>query len=306
MAKKEKIALTPEERLAKLNRKRDKRKIFGETFFKACALFLAVVFVYAAAYVAFGGGRTVYQSTYTPPAAVVGGSGTVVGGGDGTAAGGEVSSEAQAAVDAINTATAAAANASYHWTRNCVVENISVGDKTQAINDIIHMVDENADLNSVVGGFLGQGSREGDYAPGKDAAEVFGNDQYALKGTSLQAADLQGLTVEGTKYTFTLPVSDNPQKDGKTPLSRLTNDFITQDEVATGVKDALGMFSSLLTVKSSDVSFDQIQVTVELNDAGQLTAMSFSYYMDVKSLALNIATGTGNGTVSVAYSNFVY
>ena len=40
MAKKEKIALTPEERLAKLNRKRDKRKIFGETFFKACALFL--------------------------------------------------------------------------------------------------------------------------------------------------------------------------------------------------------------------------------------------------------------------------
>ena len=306
MAKKEKIALTPEERLAKLNRKRDKRKIFGETFFKACALFLAVVFVYAAAYVAFGGGRTVYQSTYTPPAAVIGGSGTVVGGGDGTAAGGEVSSEAQAAVDAINTATAAAASASYHWTRNCVVKDISVGNATETLNGIIHRVDPNADLNSVVGGFLGQGSREGDYAPGKDAAEVFGNDQYALKGTSLQAADLQGLTVEGTKYTFTLPVSDNPQKDGKTPLSRLTNDFITQDEVATGIADALGALSFLLSVKSSDVSFDQIQVTVELNDAGQLTAMNFSYYMDVKSLELSVATGTGNGTVSVAYSNFVY
>ena len=38
--------------------------------------------------------------------AAIGGSGTVVGGGDGTAAGGEVSSEAQAAVDAINAATA--------------------------------------------------------------------------------------------------------------------------------------------------------------------------------------------------------
>ena len=306
MAKKEKIALTPEERLAKLNRKRDKRKIFGETFFKACALFLAVVFVYAAAYVAFGGGRTVYQSTYTPPAAVIGGSGTVVGGGDGTAAGGEVSSEAQAAVDAINAATAAAASASYHWTRDCVVKDISVGNATETLNGIIHRVDPNADLNSVVGGFLGQGSREGDYTPGADMGSVFGNDQYALKGTSLQAADLQGLTVEGTKYTFTLPVSDNPQKDGKTPLSRLTNDFITQDEVATGIADALGALSFLLSVKSSDVSFDQIQVTVELNDAGQLTAMNFSYYMDVKSLELSVATGTGNGTVSVAYSNFVY
>ena len=46
MAKKDSM-LTPEERLARAERKKEKRKIFGETFLKAAALFLAVVFVYS-------------------------------------------------------------------------------------------------------------------------------------------------------------------------------------------------------------------------------------------------------------------
>ncbi len=228
MAKKEKIALTPEERLAKMDRTKEKRKIFGETFLKACALFLAVVFVYAATYVAFGEGRTVYQSIQTNTGTVSGGS-VVSGGGsaaDGNGTTAEVSDEAQQAADAINAATAAAANATYDWERHCVVADIDVGSATDTLNGIIQRVDPNADLNSVVGGFIGQGDKSNTYTPGADAAAVFSNDQYALKATSLQAADLQNLTVEGTKYTFTLPVAENPQKDGNTALSRLTNDFI--------------------------------------------------------------------------------
>ena len=232
----------------------------------------------------------------------VSGNGSVATGG-GTAA---VTDEAQAAVDAINAATAAAANATYDWARNCVVSNISVGDQTEAINNIIHRIDSNADLNSVVGGFLGQGQKSGTNQPGGDVASIFGNDQYPLKATSLQAADLQNLTVEGTKYTFSLPTADNPQKDGQTALSRLTNDFITEQEVSDGIANALGALSFLLSVKSGDVSFEDIQVTVELNDAGQLTSLSYSYFMNVKSLELSIATGTGSGTVEASYSNFVY
>ncbi len=238
---------------------------------------------------------------------------TVIGGvsGGGSATGGngttaEVSDEAQQAADAINAATAAAANATYDWERHCVVADIDVGSATDTLNGIIQRVDPNANLNSVVGGFMGQGDKSNTYTPGADAAAVFSNDQYALKATSLQAADLQNLTVEGTKYTFTLPVAENPQKDGNTALSRLTNDFITLDEVSAGVSEALGALSFLLSVDGADVAFQDIEVTVELNESGQLTSLSYSYYMDVRSLELSVATGTGNGTVQATYSNFVY
>ena len=62
MAKKEKIELTPEERQARETRKKEKRKIFGDTFVRACVFFLAVAFVYSVTYVAFGQGTTIYQS----------------------------------------------------------------------------------------------------------------------------------------------------------------------------------------------------------------------------------------------------
>ena len=218
----------------------------------------------------------------------------------------EQADQAAEAANAINAATAAGVNAaSYKWERHCTIDNINVGDKTEDINGIIHRIDSNADLNSVVGGFLGKGDKDNTYTKGADAKETFGNANYALIATSLQPGDLQGLKVEGNTYTFTLPNASNPQKDQSQALSRLTNDFITQQEVADGIKDALGALSFLLSVKSADVEFNNIQVKAVIKD-GKLESLHYSYHMDVKSLALSVATGTGNGDIEATYSNFVY
>ena len=218
----------------------------------------------------------------------------------------EQADQAAEAANAINAATAAGVNAaSYKWERHCTIDNINVGDKTEDINGIIHRIDSNADLNSVVGGFLGKGDKDNTYTKGADAKETFGNANYALIATSLQPGDLQGLKVEGNTYTFTLPNASNPQKDQSQALSRLTNDFITQQEVADGIKDALGALSFLLSVKSADAEFNDIQVKVVIKD-GKLETLHYSYHMDVKSLALSVATGTGNGDIEATYSNFVY
>ncbi len=309
MAKKEKIELTPEERLGLEETKKAKRKIFGETFLKACALFLAVVFVYSVTYVAIGGGRTVYQTT--PITSDMLGGAVSVGGGSGGGAqssdndaNAPASNEAEEAAKAINAATSAAASKGYDWHRVCeITKPIDVGNATDSLNTIIHKVDSNADLNSVVGGFIGRGDKKNTYTAGADAKETFGNANYQLMATKLTAADLQDLKVDGNKYTFKLADAANPQKDGSTSLNRLTNDFITQTEVAQGIKDGLGAFSALLSLKSADVLFTNIEVAVEIQD-GNLVSLEYKYYMDVKELKLSIATGTGGGEVNATYNNF--
>ena len=311
MAKKEKIALTPEERLAKMDRKKEKRKIFGETFLKACALFLAVVFVYAATYVAFGEGRTVYQTIQTNTGTVSGG-GVVSGGG--SAVGGDtaaVTDEAQAAVDAINAATAAAVDggAGYTWTRTSeFTQNVDVGGYTSLLNGIIQVVDPNASVDSVVAGFLGIGSNTVDIAKGADAQEAIGyhGAYYILKGTSLQASDLQNLQVNGDTYTFTLPDADTPQRDGGTALNRLTEDIVVQDEVSAEIQ---AQVSDQITVTSLVGTYSNINVTVVITD-GQLQELSYSYDATVTELGLRAAfvniTGTGAMHTEASYTNFVY
>lgn len=207
------------------------------------------------------------------------------------------SNAAATAANAINAATAKASKGAYKFHRNCVIDNVDVGSATETLNGIIKRVDENADLNSVVGGFLDKG--ELDKNMPADKADM--KEKFMLKSTSLKAEDLQNLKVEGNKYSFTLAAASNPQKDNSTALSRLTNDFITFDEVKTGVADALGGLSFLLSVKSADVEFKDIKVTVTI-DNGNLKELHYSYYMDVKSLELSVATGTGHGTVEGTYT----
>ncbi len=328
MAKKEKVVLTPEELQAKRERKTEKRKIFGETFVKALALMLSVVLVYSVVYIAFGPGttiQTVVQTAGTSSNTTGGTSGGTTSGGtssdgtssdgtssDGTSGDSQDSTPATAAEEeaaaAINAATAKAASAGYDWARKCVIEDVDVGNATSILNGIIHLVDDNADVTSVVGNFLGRGDKSNTIAKGADDAakkEAMGNVNYALKATKLQASDIKNLSVDGNTYTFTLPDATDPQKDDSTALARLTNDFITQTEVSEGIADALGSFGSRLSVKSSTVVFKDIKVTAVINN-GTLESFKYSYYMDVQKLELSVATGTGHGTVEGSYSNFAY
>ena len=311
MAKKEKIELTPEERQARETRKKEKRKIFGDTFVRACVFFLAVAFVYSVTYVAFGQGTTIYQSVQASGTASGGSAGTSTGGSTSTDTAAPVSNEAEEAAKAINEATAAAAAAGYTWNRTSeFTKDIDVGGSTatNAINTVIQAVDSNANINSVVGGFIGIGTKDATIAKGADAAEAIGyhGDSYKLKATSLEAADLQGLTKNGDTYTFTLANADTPKKDGATALNRLTDDIVTQEEVSAEIQEQVG---SSITVSSLVGTYSNIKVEVTITD-GKLQKLTYSYDAEVTELGLKVAIltvkGTGAMHTEATYSDFVY
>ena len=314
MAKKDSM-LTPEERLARAERKKEKRKIFGETFLKAAALFLAVVFVYSVTYVAFGKGSTVYQGVQVDAGSLVVGGGSSSGG---AASGGASSSdeaaapasnEAEEAAKAINAATAAAATAGYEWKRTSeYTKPVDVGSATDVLNKVIQGVDPNANVDSVVGGFIGIGKKEATIEKGKDAAECIGyhGSSYKLKATSLKASDLKDLTVSDGTYTFKLADVNTPKKDGSNALNRLTDDIVIQEEVSQEIKDQVG---SAVTVTSLVGTYSNINVKVVIAD-GKLTEMTYSYDADVSELGLKVAVvsvkGTGAMHTEASYTNFVY
>ena len=311
MAKKEKIELTPEERQARETRKKEKRKLFGDTFVRACVFFLAVAFVYSVTYVAFGQGTTIYQSVQASGTASGGSAGTSTGGSTSTDTAAPVSNEAEEAAKAINEATAAAAAAGYTWNRTSeFTKDIDVGGSTatNAINTVIQAVDSNANINSVVGGFIGIGTKDATIAKGADAATEIGyhGDSYKLKATSLEAADLQGLTKNGDTYTFTLANADTPKKDGATALNRLTDDIVTQEVVSAEIQEQVG---SSITVSSLVGTYSNIKVEVTITD-GKLQKLTYSYDAEVTELGLKVAIltvkGTGAMHTEATYSNFVY
>ena len=313
MAKKDSM-LTPEERLARAERKKEKRKIFGETFLKAAALFLAVVFVYSVTYVAFGKGSTVYQGVQVDAGSLVVGGGSSSGG---AASGGAssddaaapASNEAEEAAKAINAATAAAATAGYDWKRTSeYTKPVDVGSATDVLNKVIQGVDPNANVDSVVGGFIGIGKKEATIEKGKDAAECIGyhGSSYKLKATSLKASDLKDLTVSDGTYTFKLADVNTPKKDGSNALNRLTDDIVIQEEVSQEIKDQVG---GAVTVTSLVGTYSNINVKVVIAD-GKLTEMTYSYDADVSELGLKVAVvsvkGTGAMHTEASYTNFVY
>ena len=224
-----------------------------------------------------------------------------------------------AVANLINTATgkAVSSKAGYDWERHCTVNDIDVGSATNVLNKIIHGVDENADLNSVVGGFLGRGDRNVKVPKGKTLAELteekddgttkpyYHGDSYTLKATKLQAGDIKNLKINGDTYTFDIPDTVNPGRDDATPLSRFTNDIVVKDEVNKEIQEQVG---SAVTVNTLDAKYTNIKVSVTIKD-GKLVELTYSFRGDaalgIKAAVVNI-NGTGNLIVNAKYSNFVY
>ena len=243
-------------------------------------------------------------------------SGTSNSGNSGSADAG--STDAASVATLINNATKAAVDgkAGYDWERHCTVENIDVGSATNTLNKVIHMADENADLNSVVGGFLGRGDKKETCPKGMtlDTIDVQKDDgtteklyhgaSYTLKATNLQAGDIQNLKVNGDTYEFTIPDSTNPDRNGNNALSRFTNDIVIQSEVDAEIKS----YVSVVTVNSITANYKNIKVKAVITD-GKLQSLEYSYAADaeiqLKALGIGI-TGTGNLNANAKYSNFVY
>ena len=227
------------------------------------------------------------------------------------------SSDAASVATLINNATKAAvdAKAGYDWERHCTVDNIDVGSATSVLNKIIQGVKSDADLNSVVGGFLGSGDKKETCPKGmtldtidvkKDdgtTEKLYHGSNYTLKATNLQPNDIQNLSVNGDTYEFTLADSSNPDRSGNTALSRFTNDIVVLDEVNTEIKK----FVSVVNVTSLNANYKNIKVKAVITD-GKLQSLEYSFNANAElqlKAGLSI-TGTGTLEANAKYSNFVY
>lgn len=220
------------------------------------------------------------------------------------------------AIKALNDATAKVANtkAGYSWVRDCtitqsinVVADIPVlgpQDATKTLNDIIKAVAPESDLNSVVGGFIGEGHKDAKLEKGKTEAEGMDKADYFIKAMNLADGDVQGFNSKGNTFIFQLKNCSNPQKDGKNALNHATNDFLTEGETAQSIKDGLGG-KDTIKLNSGDVQFYEITVKATVVE-GNLTDLEISYKFDaVLNLSLSI-TGTGKAETTMKYSDFVY
>ena len=329
MAKKQKVELTPEEKAAKKLRHSN-----GWVRFWAIVVALALTAgIYGLASVTAGketaatgttaasgsstgssssssGSSSGSSSSSSSGASASSSSSASAPAGDSSGAAAAASSgvDAAAAAEAINAATAKAVAAGYHWTRTAeYTEPVDVGNATSALNKIIQGIDSEADLNSVVGGFIGIGDKEMDIAKGGNAAEQieYHGENYALQATSLQASDLKNLKVDGNTYTVEVENASSPQTDKSTAMSRLTNDILTQDQVSTEIKN----FVSAANVNSAAIEYSNIKATVVIED-GTLKEFKYSYDGKVTDLNIKIAIVSVNGKgamhVEGAYTNFAY
>ena len=202
----------------------------------------------------------------------------------------------------LNKWTAAPSKGSYKFTRVSAYTPdgaIDVGNATGTLNKVIKMVDENASLDSVVGGFLGIGNKGNEVKNGKLPEGM--NAQYALKAMALTAADIKSATANGNKYTVVISDCSNPQKDGKNALSRATNDFFPHQEVVDGIASTAG---SLIKVESTDVQYTGITITATV-DGDALKTLNISYTfaakLSLKALGVGI-NGKGKATNSITYT----
>ncbi len=208
-------------------------------------------------------------------------------------------------VKVFNDTTAKAAKGSYKVHREGkFTKSIDVGNATDTLNSIIHGVDENATLDSVVGGFLGINKPvDGDIKNGK-GGEGF-NEKYLLKAMALTENDVDSVSVDGNKYTVRIKKTITP--DANSALAHATNDYITFAEVNSSINEAVG--SAVVVEESgSEAIYDNIVFTATVVD-GKLTALDYSYTFSA-TLALKIAivkaTGTGEAEIVGKYSNIAY
>lgn len=336
MAKKN---FTPEEMQAKAEKNAANCKLFFGTFTKALAVFLAIVIAWSLVTIAFvapsmGGSTVVSGAVNNDNSTNTDNSGSVDApstedenllGGDETT---DVPADDDATTDApadenadapagntaatkadviklFNDVTAKAAKGSYKLTRTGkFIKNIDVGSATGALNKIIQGVDENASLDSVVGGFLGI-KKDPIVAEVKNGKGEGFDSKYMIKAMALTEADVQDFTVNGDKYTVQIKACTNP--DANSALGHASNDYVTFPEVNQSIANEVG--SAVKVVEGeSQANYTKILFTATIVD-GKLTALDYSYTFSATlkiKLAIMNATGTGEASITGKYTNIKY
>ncbi len=200
----------------------------------------------------------------------------------------------------LNAETAKIAKSgTYKFNRKCdYTDPIDVGSATGVLNGIISAIDEDSNLDTVVGGFLGIGTKAGTYPKDKLS------ENYRIKATKLTEADLGSFAGdENGVYTFTLANATNPKKTNATPISKFTNDFITHEEVVDGIAD----FTTAIKVNSTNVNYKNTKVSVTVV-GGKITKITYSTAFDatLELKAVVTINGSGAAVTNTTYSEIKY
>ena len=197
----------------------------------------------------------------------------------------------------FNAKSAEIAKGTYNWNRYCgFTKDIDVGNSTATLNTIIKNVDANADLNSVVGSFLGVGTTNGNQA---DAGKC------AIIPMNIKESDIKSVSVGQDQVSLHLNDSKNPSAGGDTSFNHISNDFITKKDV----DDAVAGVSDMMTVSSFDALYHDIVVTARVDGNGNPTTIWISYkmYAEMKFevMSLNME-GKGEVETKLTYTNIKY
>ena len=213
-------------------------------------------------------------------------------------------------VEEINNATAKAAKASYDWSREAkFTRNIDVGSLTGMLDSIIKAVDKNANLNSVVGGFLditGQDNALTVNVVNGQLPESGMKEKYLLKAMTLTEGDIQQFRVNGNTYMVQIKDCTNP--DANSAWAHASNDYITYSEVNSSIAGVVGEGVVTVVESESKATYKNIILTAVIEN-GQLTSLEYKYTFDATlkiKLALPSATGTTAAEMRAKYTNFQY
>lgn len=204
----------------------------------------------------------------------------------------------------------------------------SIGAQTETVNKILLLSGTNLDF--VVGAFNGCNFVNGDVQPitynvakGKTAAEAVAAAKYdamyanyGLKQTALTAEDIAILDAdeENGVYVFALKDVANPNRRADCGLTRFTDDYLVQNEVAERMQGASGVTevsNSPLKLTDLDIKYYSITVSAQFDvQTGHLVSLSYFYMTDAKfTVRTNTVQVNGMSPYLITaneYTNFYY
>ena len=224
----------------------------------------------------------------------------------------------EAVVELLNNATAKAAQGSYSIARESAYTeagHASVGAPTETINKVLGAIPqgdgkEPLSLDTLVGAFNGVGAVQANVVNGA-ADEV--NENYFLMATQLTADDIavtKANPITG-EYVFALKNVADPNRKADCGLTRFTNDYLVQNELAplvAGLATTNNEAFSMVKLSDLEMNYSNIYVSFQVNPlTGDLVSLEYSYEsygkFTVRTNTLQVV-GAATTTTTMAYGNF--
>lgn len=226
----------------------------------------------------------------------------------------------ESVVALLNNATAKAAGGTYTVTRNSAYTDaghVSIGEATETINSVLGAVPqgdgkEPLSLDTLVAQFNGVGDVQANVVNG--AAENI-NENYLLMATQLKADDIAvtKANVLTGEYMFALKNVANPNRMADCGLTRMTNDYLVQNELAplvAGLASTNNEAFSMVKLSDLEMDYTNIYVSFKVDPlTGDLVNLNYTYEsygkFTVRTNTLQVV-GAATTTTTASYSNFVY